>query len=281
MVSSKGGIGLLFDGRIMSMYWLFFPLIGIFAGLGAGMFGIGGGFLIVAALGWVFVAEGVAPAVIMHLALGTSLASIVLTSLSSLLAHHRRGAVLWPVARRLAPAIVIGTLAGSWLAGQMNTVALRVFFGGFALLAAIQIGLDLRPAAKRSLPGIAGMSLAGIVIGLVSALAGIGGGAASNPFFLWCNVRIHNAVATAAACGFPIALAGTAGFIMAGADVSDLPRFTSGYVYWPAAGGIALSSVAAAPAGAMLAHAMPVPVLRKAFAVLLAIIGMRMILSFA
>lgn len=264
----------------MTFQWLYFPIIGAFAGLGAGLFGIGGGFLIVATLSFVFITDGMAPELIMHVAIGSSLASIVFTSLSSLLAHHRRGAVLWPVARRLVPGIVAGTLIGSALASRMSTDALTVFFGAFAFIAAIQIGFELRPRAARALPGQAGMTAAGATIGLVSALAGIGGGAACNPFLLWCNVKIHNSVATAAACGLPIALAGTAGFIAAGWGLQDLPRFATGYVYWPAVAGIAVTSVFVAPLGARLAHALPVSVLRRAFAVLLALIGLRMFLSF-
>ena len=264
----------------MTLPWLYFPLIGIFAGLGAGLFGIGGGFIIVAALSYVLAAEGIVSGPLMHVAIGTSLASIVFTSLSSLAAHHRRGAVLWPVVRVMAPGIVIGTLLGSWLAGAMSTVALSVFFGALAVAAAIQIGFNLRPAAKRQLPGPVGINAAGAIIGSVSALAGIGGGAACNPFLLWCNVKIHNSVATAAACGLPVALAGTLGFIWSGWGAAGLPAWSSGYVYWPAVAGIAATSVLAAPLGARLAHALPVVVLRRAFAVLLAFIGLRMCLGF-
>lgn len=260
----------------MTSEWLLFPLIGLLAGLGAGLFGIGGGFMIVALLSFVFAGKGVAPERVMHLAIGTSLASIVFTSISSLLAHHRHGAVLWSAFRRLLPGIVAGTLAGSWLASRAQTLELQVFFGLFALLAAVQIGFELRPAPHRNLPGPAGMFVAGAGIGALSALAGIGGGAASNPFLLWCNVKIHNSVATAAACGLPIALAGTLGFIVSGFGEPGLPAWASGYVFWPAVLGIAATSVLAAPYGARLAHALPVVSLRRAFAVVLALIGLRM-----
>ncbi len=261
----------------LNLEWLLFPLIGLFAGLGAGLFGIGGGFLIVALLSVVLLREGVTPDRIMHLAIGSSLASIVFTSISSLLAHHRRGAVLWPVFRRLLPGIILGTLAGAWLARLADTNALQFFFGLFALAAALQIGLELRPAPHRELPGMAGMTAAGTGIGLVSALAGIGGGAASNPFLLWCNVRIHNSVATAAACGLPIAVAGTLGFIWGGWNEQNLPPGSTGFVFWPAVLGIAMTSVLAAPLGARLAHALPVQTLRRAFAVVLGLIGLRML----
>ncbi|NNF51380.1 MAG: sulfite exporter TauE/SafE family protein [Gammaproteobacteria bacterium] len=264
----------------MSGEWLYFPVVGILAGLGAGMFGIGGGFIIVAALSVLFAQAGIGPGRVMHIAIGTSLASIVLTSVSSLLAHHRRGAVLWPVVRLMVPGIVVGTLMGAWLAGVMSTNSLRVVFGALAVVAAVQIGFDLRPAATRTLPGRFGMNAAGLAIGAVSALAGIGGGAACNPFLLWCNVRIHNSVATAAACGLPVALAGTLGFVWFGWGSDGLPRFSSGYVYWPAVAGIASTSVLFAPVGAALAHALPVLVLRRAFAVLLSFIGLRMCLGF-
>lgn len=263
----------------MTLYWIFFPLTGLVVGLGAGLFGIGGGFLIVAILSLVFVRAGVPTEIIMHLAIGSSLASIIFTSMSSLWAHHRHGAVLWPVLVRLVPGIIMGTLAGSWLADTMNTLGLRVFFGAFALAAAIQIGFELRPAGQRSLPGQAGMTAAGVVIGAVSALAGIGGGAATNPFLLWCNVSMRNSVATAAACGLPIALAGTVGFVVSGWHTPGLPAGSTGYVYWPAVLGVALTSVLSAPLGARLAHTLPVRTLRRAFAVLLALIGLRMILT--
>lgn len=263
---------------LVNLEWLLFPLIGLFAGLGAGLFGIGGGFLIVALLSVVLAREGVAAERIMHLSIGSSLASIVFTSISSLLAHHRRGAVLWPVFRRLLPGIILGTLAGAWLAGLANTNALQIFFGLFALAAALQIGLELRPAPHRDLPGMAGMTAAGAGIGIVSALAGIGGGAASNPFLLWCNVRIHNSVATAAACGLPIATAGALGFIWSGWDEPNLPPGSTGFVFWPAALGIAMTSVLVAPLGARLAHALPVRTLRRAFAVVLGLIGIRMLM---
>lgn len=262
----------------MNLEWLLFPLIGLFAGLGAGLFGIGGGFLIVALLSVVLVREGVATERVMHLAIGSSLASIIFTSVSSMLAHHRRGAVLWPVFYRLLPGIIAGTLAGAWLAGLANTSVLQVFFGLFALVAALQIGLELRPAPHRNLPGPAGMALAGTGIGLVSALAGIGGGAASNPFLLWCNVRIHNSVATAAACGLPIAIAGAIGFMLTGWRDPGLPAYTTGYIYWPAVLGIAVTSVLAAPLGARLAHALPVATLKRAFSVVLGFIGLRMMI---
>ncbi len=264
----------------MTFQWLLFPLIGVLAGLGAGLFGIGGGFLIVAALSFVFSSSAVSPDIIMHLAIGSSLASIVFTSVSSLWAHHRRGAVLWSVVRRLVPGIIIGTFAGAYLAGVLSTVALQAFFGLFAIIAAIQIGFELRPSAHRELPGPAGMTVAGAGIGLVSALAGIGGGAASNPFMLWCNVPIRNSVATAAACGLPIALAGTLGFVMSGWNMAGLPVMATGFVYWPAVAGVAATSVLCAPLGARLAHTLPVHVLRRAFAMVLALIGLRMLMAF-
>lgn len=260
----------------MNLEWLLFPLIGLFAGLGAGLFGIGGGFVIVALLSVVLARAGVPPDRVMHLAIGSSLASIVFTSVSSLIAHHRRGAVLWPVFSRLLPGIITGTLAGAGLAGLANTAALQIFFGLFALVAAVQIGFELRPAAHRDLPGPVGMLLAGGGIGVVSALAGIGGGAASNPFFLWCNIRIHNSVATAAACGLPIAIAGTLGFMLTGWNDAGLPALTTGFVYWPAVLGIAATSVLVAPLGARLAHALPVTTLKRAFSFVLALIGLRM-----
>ena len=254
-------------------------LVGAFAGVLAGLLGVGGGLIIVPALALVFHQQGVADAVIMHLAIGTSLASIVLTSLSSMFAHHRRGAVHWSAFRGLTPGIVIGALAGAAVADRMPSHALRVFFGVFVLAVAAQIAFNLMASPHRQLPGKPGLAAAGGVIGAVSSIVGIGGGSLTVPFLVWCNLNIRQAVATSSACGFPIAVAGATGFVLAGWNTSGLPPYSSGYLYWPAQLGIAFASVAFAPLGARLAHTLPTGFLRKVFAVFLAVIGVRMLLG--
>jgi len=251
--------------------------IGAVAGILAGLMGIGGGIVIVPALYFLFVWQGFADALLMQLAVATSLATIVFTSIASARAHHRRGAVLWPTVFRLGPGIVLGAIAGGLLARYLSSGGLRMFFGLFEIAVALQIGLGAKPPAGRVLPGSLGMNLAGAGIGGLSALLGIGGGTLTVPFLLWCNVVIHQAVATAAACGLPIALAGALTMMAAGWDHPALPDHSLGYVHWPAALAIVAASFLAAPLGARLAHALPVMTLKRVFAVVLALIGLRMV----
>ncbi len=254
-------------------------LVGAFAGLIAGLLGVGGGLIIVPVLVFVFQGQSVAAEVMVHLAIGTSLATIVVTSISSMRAHHRHGAVKWPVFRQLVPGIVVGALAGAAIAGLLPTKVLRTWFGIFELLVAVQIGFNFGVAPHRRLPGAAGMHLAGGIIGAVSSVVGIGGGTLTVPFLTWCNISIRQAVATSSACGLPIAIAGAIGFIATGWSEAGLPEWSSGYVYWPAFAGVAAASLLFAPLGAKLTHTLPVNVLRRFFAVFLAVLGVRMLIG--
>lgn len=259
--------------------WIAYGSLGAFAGVLAGLFGVGGGLVIVPVLVLLFQRNGFAPEVITHLAIGTSLATIVFTSLSSVYAHHRRGAVQWHSVLRLAPGIVIGAWIGAVLADRLPGVQLRTVFGVFELLVALQMGFGLRASAHRQLPGWTGMGLAGGVIGAVSAVVGIGGGTMTVPFLQWCNVPMRQAVATSAACGLPIAIAGAMGFVVSGWGEALLPQLSSGYLYWPAFGGIVLASVIMAPLGARLAHSLPAEQLKRVFSVFLAFLGLRMLMA--
>lgn len=256
---------------------LVYLAVGAFAGTLAGLLGVGGGLVIVPAVVFILQSQGLADAVIVHLAIGTSLATIALTSLSSVAAHQRRGAVRWPVVRALTPGIVIGALLGAAVAEALPGGALRGVFGVFELGVALQLALDPKPKPHRGLPGRTGMTLVGGVIGAVSGIVGIGGGTLTVPFLAWCNVALRQAVATSAACGFPIAVAGTVGFMAAGWNDPLLPAGATGYVYWPAFAGIALASVLFAPLGARLTHTLPVPVVRRFFALFLAVLGVKML----
>ncbi len=258
---------------------LSYLLLGSVAGVLAGLLGVGGGLVIVPALAWLFFRAGLEPGVIMHLAIGTSLATIVFTSLSSVWAHHRRGAVLWDAFFRLAPGIMFGALLGAVLADRLPSDTLRWIFGWFELAVALQMGLNLKPVPHRNLPGDWGMAGAGSVIGLISAVVGIGGGTVTVPFLQWCNVTMRQAVATSAACGLPIAIAGAIGFVALGWDASALPSWSSGYLYWPALAGIVVASTAFAPLGARLAHRLPAAMLKRFFALFLAFLGLRMLLA--
>jgi uncharacterized protein len=260
---------------------LLFLATGVVAGLLAGLFGVGGGLIMVPMLAFLLPPLGVADDVVMQVAIGTSLAVISATSVSSMLAHHRRGGVLWPVFWRFAPGLAVGALAGAWCAHLLPGLALKRLVGIGALLVAAQMlrGSGAGVSTQRPLPGVAGMFSAGSVIGALSALVGIGGGSLTVPFLSWCSVQIRQAVGTAAACGVPIAWAGALGFIWAGLGMPGRPEASLGYVSLTGFFAIAVASVLAAPSGARLAHRLPPAVLRRAFAVLLTAIGLAMLLQ--
>ena len=252
-------------------------LTGSAVGVIAGMLGVGGGLVIVPILVWLFLRQGLPPELVTHLAVGTSLATIVMTSIASVRAHHRRGAVLWREVGRLTPGILLGALAGSWLADLLPGNRLALIFGIFELTVAAQMGLALSAAPHRTLPGPWAMGGAGGVIGAISALVGVGGGTMTVPFLTWCNIDVRRAVATSAACGLPIALAGATGFAITGWNEPNLPPWSSGYLYWPAFTGIVAASTLTAPAGAWLAHTLPTQTLKRVFALFLALLGVWMI----
>lgn len=261
------------------MDWLIYPLVGALSGVLAGLFGIGGGLVIVpVVVAWFTVSDTPVPAdLYMHFAIGSSLGVIVFTAVSSLRAHHRRGAVLWPAVIRLVPGVLLGGLIGAVIADALTNDRLQAVFGLFVLAIALHMLRNRLPEAHRGLPGLPGFLAAGVVIGAFSALAGIGGGVMTVPFLLWCAVPMRTAVGSAAACTLPVAIAGVIGFVLAGWEAGSAVPWATGYVYWPAVGGIAVVSVLTAPLGAKLAHTLPVPQLRRAFAVLLFALGGRML----
>jgi uncharacterized membrane protein YfcA len=263
------------------MELLAYGLTGAIAGLLAGLLGIGGGLVIVPALAILFSGHGFGAANLMHFAVGTSLATIVATSVSSMLAHQRRGSVHWQAVRGLLPGILLGALGGAWLARQISSPGLGLFIGLFEILVALQLLFGASPSPQRGLPGAGLQGLAGAVIGAVSALLGIGGGTLTVPWLLWHRIDIRMAVGTAATIGLPIALAGALGFALGGPLLEDRPDYSTGFIYWPAVVGIVLGSVPLAPAGAWLAHYLPRLLLQRVFAVLLALIGLKMIYAAA
>lgn len=258
---------------------LLYLALGAFAGVMAGLLGVGGGLIIVPVLAWIFHGQGMATAIVMHLAIGTSLATIVLTSIASVRAHHQHGAVLWPVVWRLTPGIIVGTWLGAAVASALPSAALSRIFAVFVLAVAAQMAFGAKPAPQRGLPGAVGMTVTGGIIGAVSAIVGIGGGSLTVPFLTWCNTAMRQAVATSAACGFPIALAGSLGFIVTGWQVLERPAWSLGYVYLPALVGVAAASMLSAPLGAKLAHTLPTATLKKVFAVFLALVGTKMLIG--
>ncbi len=253
--------------------------LGAVAGILAGLLGIGGGLVIVPMLHFAFQWQNLPQEHLMHLALGTSLATIILTSISSYRAHDKRGAVRWDIFRSITPGIIVGTLTGSWLASGMSTGILKVVFVCFLYYVATQMLMGIKPKPTRDIPGTAGIFGAGGIIGCVSSIVGIGGGTLTVPFMTWCNVQMHVAIGTASAIGLPIALAGTLGYIVTGWGVEGLPSWTVGYVYIPALLGIICASVLTAPFGAKLAHSLPVAKLKRIFAILLYAVATKMLLS--
>jgi uncharacterized protein len=254
------------------VHWQLLPFllaIGCIVGFLAGLLGVGGAMTMIPVLTIIFAGEGFPPEHIVHIAVATSLATIMFTSISSMRAHARRGAVLWHVAWGLAPGIVAGSLVGPQIVSRMSSALVAALFAGFTGVAAVQMLLNREPKAVRELPGKPGLFAAGATIGVVSSMVGAGGAFLSVPFMVWCNVRIHNAVATSAAIGFPISAAGTIGYVLAGMQQESLPPLTIGYVYLPALAGIVVASMLTAPIGARLAHRWPVRRLRRAFACLM------------
>lgn len=252
---------------------------GAVAGFAAGLFGIGGGLIFVPALAFAFEGRFTGGAPFMHMAVATSLATIVPTTVAATWAHHRRGGVRWDDAARLAPAVAVGVAAGVAIAAHLSSAALARGFGVYALVVAAQMGFEPRPRGGGDLRPLPAVDGAGLLIGALSALIGIGGGTMTTPYLLWRGRPMRNAVATSAACALPIALIGCAGYIVAGWHAPALPPWSGGYVYWPAVGVMALVSVVMAPLGAAQAHRLPETLLKRLFAVLLAGIGLKMLLG--
>ena len=241
-------------------------LLGLCTGFLAGLLGLGGGMLMVPFVTFILGSQGYPEQYSVKMAVATSLATICFTSLASVRAHHRRGAVLWRVVRLLAPGIVLGSLLGAQAAVALPTKVLSVLFALFVAFSATQIFLDRKPKPTRTLPGrLASFGMGG-VIGMLSSLVGAGGAFISVPFMTWCNIKIHDAVGTSSALGFPIALAGTLGYIWAGQDMPHMPAGSFGYLYLPGLLVISAASVITAPLGARTAHRMDIRPLKKVFA---------------
>lgn len=252
-----------------------FLVIGAFAGFAAGLFGVGGGTIIVPLLFIVFTQMGYDPDVVMHLALGTSLATIVVTSISSLMAHHKNGAVIWPVFKNLAPPMAIGCFFGAGIAGLLSGLHLQIIVGLFLIWVAYTMFTGAKKAIDptKTLPSSCQQVAAGSVIGVASAIFGIGGGSLTVPYLNRYGVVMQKAVGTSAACGLPIAVAGALGFMIFGMNAEINVPNTIGYVHIYAFIGISIMSFITAKFGAKAAHALSPVMLKKCFAVLLVIVG--------
>jgi len=263
------------------MHWwlLMYLLLGLFVGFFAGLLGIGGGIIIVPLLLMVFGMEHFPDDRVLHLALGTSIASIVFTSMSTVWAHQRHHTVRWDILREVTPGVVGGTLLGTFVANALPSRYLAIFFIAFAFYSAIQMWLDIKPAPTRQLPGWLGMTSAGLLVGSLSSLIGVGGGFLAIPLLTMCNVPMLTAIGTSAAIGLPLALSGTLGYIYTGLGKDHLPAFSLGYVYLPALAGIVIGTFVTVPYGARAAHRLPVSTLKRIFSVVLIVLVIKMLVS--
>jgi uncharacterized membrane protein YfcA len=260
-------------------WYISYFVLGAIAGFMAGMFGVGGGLILVPVLLFLFDSQQFPAEHVMLLALGTSMTAILFSSLASLREHHQHGAVNWRVVRNITPGILLGTGIGASLAASIPTRGLTIFFTLFVYSVAAQILIDMRPHAARQLPGAAGMTLTGILTGWLSSLVSIGGGSIIVPFLVWCNVPLRNAIGTSAAVGFSVAVGGTIGYMVNGMNVHFLPAYSIGYVYLPALFWISLAGIFTAPMGAKATHHMKTGVLRKLFALLLIVLATKLLLK--
>ena len=254
--------------------------LGLVTGFLAGLLGIGGGMIMVPFISAILSGRGVEPGLAVKMAIATSMATIIFTSVSSVRAHHKKGAVRWDIVKALAPGIVLGAMVASLgVFALLKGASLYFVFAAFVAFSGSQMFLDKKPSPARQLPGTAGLLGAGGVIGALSGLVGAGGGFVSVPFMTWCNVAIHNAVATSAALGFPIALANVVGYVIAGQRLEGLPPYAFGYLWLPALVVIASCSVLMAPLGAKAAHALPVKKLKRVFALVLFVLAGYMLMK--
>lgn len=253
--------------------------IGAVVGFFAGLLGIGGAVIIVSSLALMFTARGYPASFVMHLAIGTSLAAMAAGAFSSLRAHHARGAVDVDLVKTMTPGLLAGVFVGALLARFAPTAFLKYFFLGFVLFNTAQMALNLRPRPSRQLPGRGALLVIAVAIGACSSLFGGGAAAVGVPFLTWCNVNTHRAIGTVAAMAFPLALAGTLGYVISGWSVPGLPQWSVGFVYLPAFAGISATSMLTAPWGARLAHRLKGATLRRIFAVFLIVMGAKVAVS--
>lgn len=259
------------------VWWMAYLALGAVAGFLAGLLGIGGGGMMVPILTSIFVAQGVPLANVVHLALGTAMAVMVITSISSLRAHHRLGSVRWDIVRMITPGVMIGAFATTFFAAAVASKPLALFFAIFMAFMSAQMMIDVKPKPTRDLPGPLGVGAVGLGIGGISSLVAIGGAALSVPYMVWCNVRLQHAIGTSAAIGWPVAVAGAIGYLVNGLGTPGMPEHSIGFIYLPALATVAVAGVLTAPLGAKLAHRMPVKRLKKVFAVFFLLLSAKMV----
>lgn len=258
---------------------LLFGAVGALVGTLAGLLGVGGGIIMVPALIVLLPGLGVGDAVVAQMAVGTSLACICIVSISSTRAHHRRRGVRWSVVLAMAPGLAAGALLGAWVAHFLSSLMLQRIVGLAAIMLSVKMFAGTHPAPQRDIPSLPGLATVGAIIGSFSSLIGIGGGSMTVPYFSWCNLDMKQAVGTSAACGMAIAWSGVIGFVVVGWGSADTGMANFGYVSLPAFAVISATSIVCVPAGAALAYRLPARTLRRVFALLLVIVGTKMLLG--
>jgi len=265
---------------MIEIQWILsFLLLGSVAGFMAGLLGIGGGGIMVPVLSSIFLQQGMAAENVVHLALGTSMASIIMTSISSMRSHHAKRGVIWKIVKKMSPGIIIGTFLATFVAAYASSAHLSVFFAIFMAFVSLQMFINKRPKAHRQLAGNTGLFVAGSGIGAISALVSIGGGSITVPYLTWQNIEIKKAIGTSAAIGLPISIAGTLGYLINGWGQSSFADYTLGFVYVPAVVLISVASYFTAPYGVKSVHQLPITMIKKIFAVLLIILSLKMLSS--
>lgn len=263
----------------MLLEFISYLFIGVIAGTLSGLLGIGGGVIVVPSLILIFRWVGISSAILMHLAVGTSLAVMTVSSFAALRAHSQRGIAIWPVYKNMMPGLIVGTISGAILAKFLQSRTLEFLFGLIIILIAILMWLDIKPKAERNLPNRFGMFCVSFLIGNLSGLFGIGGGVIALPFLSYCNVALRDAVGITTAIALTAAIIGTLSFIATGFfdPTLNLPRWSTGFIYWPAVLGIVIVSPLFATFGAAWSHRLPTNILKKIFAFFLLAIGLKML----
>jgi len=258
---------------------VFYLIFGAIVGVLAGLLGVGGGVILVPILDITLAMEKIDMSVAHHMALATSMGSIIFTSISSARSHNKRGVIRWDIVKTMTPGLLAGTFLGSFVVAGIPVKPLKIIFAAFLFYAATQMILDFKPKASRHLPGTLGLLLVATAIGAISSFIGIGGGALTIPFLAMCNVPMINVIGVSAALGFPIALAGSIGFIVNGSGVPNLPAYALGFIYLPALAGLVCASMLTAPVGVKLSHSLPVKTIKRFFGFFLCAMGLRMVYS--
>jgi len=264
----------------MFEWWWAYLALGAFVGFFAGLLGIGGGAAMVPVLAFIYAAKGFDAGQVVHLALGTSMATILFTSVSSVRAHHGHGAVNWAMVKRMAPGIILGTFGGALLASVLDVRLLSVVFTLLIYYISAQMFFGKKPEAGALPISTSGLNISCALIGVISSLTATGGAALVVAWLVKRGIRVHEAIGTAAAIGWPLAAAGTAGYVITGLRQPALPEFSFGFVFLPGLAGIVIASMLLAPVGARLAHRTPGALLKKIFAAVLFTLATKMLISF-